>query len=248
MKCRAFVEWPDAPLTNSLVLNALNRLQLDPGSIEFTPKAECQPDERLIQWSTYDAIDHELTLWKQDSVISSSYTIRKALIRKHFLHRCIHSYTTKYPDSILSSSVPRTWDMEISFADELDDLWTDELYDLAEELDNNASGKWWILKPGMADRGMGIRLFNSKESLQSILEGFEEKSDDEEEDKDDVENGGGTNVVISQLRHFVIQVTGFSITRRRQCINVKILNVNRNIYKTRSSWIQIRFQWIRISR
>ena len=76
----------------------------------------------------------------------------------------------------------------------------------------------------------------------------EEKSDDEEEDKDDVENGGGTNVVISQLRHFVIRVTGFSITRRRQCINVKILNVNRNIYKTRSSWIQIRFQWIRISR
>ena len=50
----------------------------------------------------------------------------------------------------------------------------------------------------MADRGMGIRLFHSKDSLQQIFEEFEE-----EEDED---NPSDTAVVTSQLRHFVIQV------------------------------------------
>lgn len=50
----------------------------------------------------------------------------------------------------------------------------------------------------MADRGMGIRLFHSKDSLQQIFEEFEEEEDDE--------NPSDTNVVTSQLRHFVIQV------------------------------------------
>jgi tubulin---tyrosine ligase len=51
---------------------------------------------------------------------------------------------------------------------------------------------------GMADRGMGIRLFNSKDALQHIFDGFE----DAEEDASDTD----TSVVISQLRHFVVQV------------------------------------------
>lgn len=52
----------------------------------------------------------------------------------------------------------------------------------------------------MSDRGMGIRIFNSKESLQDIFEEFE-LSDDEGENSPDE-----TAVVTSQLRHFVIQV------------------------------------------
>lgn len=96
---------------------------------------------------------------------------------------------------------PRTWELELSFADELDEMWGDELWELGAELDD--PGKWWILKPGMADRGMGIRLFNSKAALQKIFEEFEEgDSEDEQED-------GSTSVVTSQLRHFVIQVTQF---------------------------------------
>ena len=51
---------------------------------------------------------------------------------------------------------------------------------------------------GMADRGMGIRLFHSKDSLQQIFEEWEEE--------DDEENPSDTAVVTSQLRHFVIQV------------------------------------------
>lgn len=54
---------------------------------------------------------------------------------------------------------------------------------------------------GMADRGMGIRLFNSKDALQNIFNDFEDAEDDAS-DSDDV----GTSVVTSQLRHFVVQV------------------------------------------
>lgn len=62
---------------------------------------------------------------------------------------------------------------------------------------------------GMADRGMGIRLFNTKEALQQIFEEFE-LSDSEDEDGsnsgDEDAVTSRTAVVTSQLRHFVIQV------------------------------------------
>ena len=78
---------------------------------------------------------------------------------------------------------------------------TDELFDLAELLDasDDSEPRWYILKPGMADRGMGVRLFDSKEDLQVIFEEFEENEDAEDEEDD-------TAVVTSQLRHFVVQV------------------------------------------
>ncbi|KAG2077141.1 TTL-domain-containing protein [Suillus decipiens] len=189
----AFVSWPSAPLTESLVKRALSNLSVSvvtslPGIHEYS---------KLLQWSTYDAIDHDLTHRNPDNVLSSSYTIRKALIRKHYLARCIHSYLTKHLDSVLKDAVPRTWDLEISYADELDEMWSDQLWDLGNEIDASES-QWWILKPGMADRGMGIRLFNSKDSLYQIFEEFEEYSEDEDQT-------GDTSVIISQLRHFVIQ-------------------------------------------
>ncbi|EIN13498.1 tubulin-tyrosine ligase [Punctularia strigosozonata HHB-11173 SS5] len=187
----AFVSWPSAPLTNSLVSKALDRLSTPPKLVDSP-----QGHTRLLQWSTYDDIDHDLT-HSEAGVLASSYTIRKALIRKHYLARCIHAYTTKHTTSKLVRSVPRSWDIEISFADELEDMWTDELWDLAQ---NMAPERWWILKPGMADRGMGIRLFNSQDDLQRIFEEFEGDSDEEDD-----EGEGATAVVTSQLRHFVIQ-------------------------------------------
>jgi tubulin---tyrosine ligase len=114
------------------------------------------------------------------------------------LSRCIQSYLTKHDQSPLKQAIPRTWDLEISYADELDEMWSDELWDLGHEL--NDPQKWWILKPGMADRGMGIRLFNNKAALQRIFEEFEGNSDDEDTESNP------TTVMTSQLRHFVIQV------------------------------------------
>ncbi len=54
----------------------------------------------------------------------------------------------------------------------------------------------------MADRGMGIRLFNSKDTLQHIFDEFEGDSRDEM----DGEDSNATSVVTSQLRHFIVQV------------------------------------------
>lgn len=156
-------------------------------------------------------------------VLSSSYTIRKALIRKHFLHQqTFVNYLTKHPESPLTRAVPKTWSIDIAFADELDELWADELYDLGELIDAGNDGnydpalaRWWILKPGMADRGMGIRLFRSRNELQQIFQSFEddESSDEDEEsgeevtkNSDEYEDEGSTRVSTSQLRHFVIQV------------------------------------------
>jgi len=201
----AFVDWPSAPLTQSLVEHALKSL---PHSIKiesFSPKTTANsnpPAQKLVQWAAYDSIDHGLTAQARDTVLSSAYTFRKALIRKHFLSRTIYSYVTKRPDSPLARAVPRTWDIELAFADELDEMWTDELFDLAGFLEGHGGVKprWYILKPGMADRGMGIRLFDSKNGLQSIFEDFEEDEDAEDE------GGSGTSIVVSQLRHFVVQV------------------------------------------
>jgi len=60
----------------------------------------------------------------------------------------------------------------------------------------------------MADRGMGIRLFNTKDGLQKIFESFEVDSDEEETED---EGGDASGVVASQLRHFVVQVSGSSL-------------------------------------
>jgi hypothetical protein len=216
----AFVSWPSAPLTDSLVRNALSKLSPPPQLVSLQ-----QRHPRLLQWSTYDEIDHDLS-HSEPGILASSYIIRKALIRKHYLSRCIHAYTTKNASSKLVRGVPQSWDIEISFADELEDMWSDELWDLAQKL---SPERWWILKPGMADRGMGIRLFNNQEDLQRIFEEFEGDIDEEGEEAEE----NATAVVTSQLRHFVIQA----------CIPnacVRILSLIRSIRNT----LPIPYWWI----
>ncbi|CAK5265285.1 unnamed protein product [Mycena citricolor] len=189
---QAVVSWPSAPVTKSLVLHALKSLDVSNSIVDEVPEG----DGPILFWSTYDDIDHESVHLKRSAVLSSSYTFRKALIRKHFLSRCLHSYTTKHPESPVVQAVPKTFEIEISFADELEELLVDDLWELGKELE---AKKWWILKPGMADRGNGIRMFNSVAALEAIFQEFEE-SDDDEDQADD-----STTVVTSQLRHFVIQ-------------------------------------------
>ncbi|KAF8527942.1 tubulin-tyrosine ligase [Hysterangium stoloniferum] len=187
----AFLSFPDAPLTESLVRDALNNITDDIVFLKTPSEQKC-----LLQYGTYDKLDHEAT-HAHAGVLASSYTIRKALIRKHYLHRTIVGYLAKHPSSILASAVPRTWDIDISWADELDDLFTDELWDLADMMQSSPK-RWFILKAGMADGGNGIRLFNSRESLYAIFEEFDEES----------EAGSASDapdIITSQLRHFVIQ-------------------------------------------
>ena len=87
-------------------------------------------------------------------------------------------------------------------------MWADELYDLGAILDEKKT--WMILKPAMASRGMGIRLFHTKAELEAIFQEFEDKEEEYDEAEDgtvEAEEDGGTGVATSQLRHFVIQVT-----------------------------------------
>lgn len=225
----AFVSWPGAPFTESLVRKALDAINLDVSIVSSIPSSF----SNLLQWSTYDNMDHELTHINHEHVLSSSYTIRKALVRKHFLSHCIHSYLTKHETSPLKQALPCTWEVDISFADELDEMWTDELWELGDELQNQ--DKWWIIKPGMADRGMGIRLFNSKESLQTIFEEFEGDSENEEDND-------STAVVTSQLRHFVIQVRTVLLS---SCFHLLLFYV-RNTYRIHSCLILLKCPFMEI--
>ena len=82
---------------------------------------------------------------------------------------------------------------------------------------------------GMADQGMGIRLFKRKDELQRIFESFEEDSDVETKG----ENDDSTAVVTSQLRHFVIQVPFYL-----DVLNASELKIQRITFKIPYCWIQ----------
>ena len=119
-------------------------------------------------------------------------------------------YVAKNPTSILKRCVPTTYPFQISFADELDELWSDELYDLGQRLDDPDPGVW-ILKPGLADRGQGIRLFRTREELVDILESFESRDDDDEE--------LDTDVNLGSLRWWVAQVGRRCVCKRERLAN-----------------------------
>jgi len=98
----------------------------------------------------------------------------------------------------------------------------DDLYEVDQSFaaaDQGEEPKWWILKAALADKGNGIRLFNSRETLEGIFEEFEPESDDEEDEEEDDEGaddrpeqsraamfGADTRVDATQLREWVIQV------------------------------------------
>ncbi len=160
----------------------------------------------------------------------TSYCHHCRLIRKNHLSHTLALFLSKNPTSPLRHSAPKTFYFNLSFADELDELLQDELYDVAVSFDENqgkeaGQEKWWILKAALADKGNGIRLFSSREALEEIFDEFEESSDEEEdEDEEDEEEGGngrslgygeGTRVNASQLREWVIQVSGKSLAPAR---------------------------------
>lgn len=99
----------------------------------------------------------------------------------------------------------------MDYAEFLDDALV-EAFELRDSLERNeekekGEREWWILKPGMSERGQGIRLFSSMEELQGIFDGWEEEmpdsDDEEEEEADGDEEKGG--IMTSHLRHFVAQ-------------------------------------------
>ncbi|KAI0100247.1 survival protein sure-like phosphatase/nucleotidase [Nemania sp. FL0031] len=196
------------------------------------------PKANVLQITPYEAIDWDFVAASPGTCLVNSYMLRKALIRKHYLAATVEHWVAKRPDSILKNHVKRSEAFEVDYAEFLDDALV-EAFDLRASLERNeallggtdegADGdeseeksirgvEWWILKPGMSDRGQGIRLFCTMGQLQDIFDGWEaerpdsEGEDENEDEGENRENGGGNDdedegdyITTSQLRHFVAQ-------------------------------------------
>ncbi|AAW46627.1 cytoplasm protein, putative [Cryptococcus deneoformans JEC21] len=273
----AFVSFP-SPYTQSLLVQALVST-LPALSLSLVQFPEDQPP--ALQWADYDLMSFDIPHKSPSKYLISSYIYRKALTRKHQLHNTIIAYLAKcshrkipsilspLPEGpvgngdgtdVLGGGAPKGWIVDLQFADELDEALMDDLYELEAGMRENegkeeGERRWWILKPGFADRAQGIRMFSTEEELRAIFEEFEPSSSDEEDDdedkeeeddeqeseearqmakggvdgmidmlakkavelgfsgeddqdsneKEDEDGEGGTGVMTSQLRHFVIQ-------------------------------------------
>lgn len=196
----ALLCFPGAPYTERAAKTAAERV-LSGWDIHVPNPAPADSDAMPTGYDAY-IVDYDLlpfdTLVSQGA-ICSSYYIRKALIRKHYLAQSLHAFNVKRGNSY--EVTPRTWTLDIQFADELEELLADDLYDVRDALAANETSEkptWFILKPGMADQGNGINLFSTLERLQEIFEDMEDNASDDDNDDND-------NVYASQLRHFVIQ-------------------------------------------
>lgn len=140
---KAYISWPTDPVTDTLVRRALAKIST---KIAFVSKENKDKHEnRLLQWCSYDEMDHELAHFQREDVLSSSFAFRSALVEKHHLQRAIQAYITNNPQSALADAHPHCYEIELSFADELEEMWTDELYAFGQQLDDG--GSWWMLKP-----------------------------------------------------------------------------------------------------
>ena len=207
-----------------LILAAL-KSHLPQGSYTLISSIADLPDQSspFLQIGAYEALPFPHILSHPTTTLANAYIIRKALIRKHYLSTTAFNWVTKNPSSILATNIKPACDFELDYAEFLDEALV-EAWELRESFERN-EGKgshereWWILKPGMSDRGQGIRLFSTEEELQSIFEEWEADrpdSDDEGEDENENENGKeeqmeekgdreGDYIMASHLRHFIAQ-------------------------------------------
>ncbi len=192
-----------------LILSALaSRLPENSYTFLAPGTAPITPDTPTLYIQQYEELPFEESMTHARTTMINSYVIRKALIRKHYLSTTIHNWTVKHPHGALAKHSKPTVSFEVDYAEFLDDALV-EAWELHASWATNASlpeseKEWWILKPGMSDRGQGIRLFNSGEMLQGIFEEWEEDMPDTD-DETDAYNSDGEGVMTSQLRHFVAQ-------------------------------------------
>ena len=213
-KIYALIDYEDSYVQPLLLAALKSRIPPDL-LVLITSQTELpNPDARFLQWRQYEGLDFDHLFNHPSTSLANSYVIRKALIRKHYLSTTVSHWMAKHPDSALGGHVKPSVDFEIDYAEFLDDALV-EAWDLKASWARNAEGgerEWWILKPGMSDRGQGIKLFSSEEELQEIFEGWDpEDSDDEEEDvdgrkdRDGGKAGGNNDIMTSHLRHFTAQ-------------------------------------------
>jgi len=227
----AFIDYED-PYVQPLILSGLHSVL---PSFSYNLTETLSTDETpTLQFRSYETLDFEVALSKPTSLINA-YVIRKALIRKHYLSNTIASWVTKHPESCLKRHFKPAVEFELDYAEFLDDALL-ECYELHDAFAQNkekatADREWWILKPGMSDRGQGIRLFSTEQELINIFEQWEAEhpdSDEEDEDEEDDDKGAESNgdeingteapqedsipsgitkdyITTSHLRHFIAQ-------------------------------------------
>jgi tubulin--tyrosine ligase len=228
-KIYALINYED-PYVQPLILSALEkRLPSSTYQLISTISELPSPTSRLLQFVQYESIDFDHLHSHISSSLANAYIIRKALIRKHYLSTTISNWITKYPNSILKRHVKPSVEFEVDYAEFLDDALV-EAWELKESWEMGEGKQadqreWWILKPGMSERGQGIRLFSCEEELTTIFEEWDPESDDEEEEEGDTrsdagtslhrpiaqplqgmdQDGNGKGIITSQLRHFIAQ-------------------------------------------
>jgi tubulin--tyrosine ligase len=236
-KIYALINYED-PYVQPLITSALEkRLPSSAYQLISSLSELPSPSSRLLQFVQYESIDFDHLISHASTSLSNAYIIRKALIRKHYLSTTISNWVTKYPDSILKSHVKPSVEFEVDYAEFLDDALV-EAWELKESWERgmekgSEEREWWILKPGMSERGQGIRLFSCEEELTAIFEEWDPESDDEEDedegvDSEDARSDAGTpsdnktptpnagqadgkkeeegkGIITSQLRHFIAQ-------------------------------------------
>lgn len=225
----ALIEYED-PYVQPLIVAAVKK-HIPSDRLIFISNFDDLPSKttRVIQWLQYESINFEHLLSHPSTSLSNSYIIRKALIRKHYLSTTVANWVVKHPESVLKNHVKPSVEFEVDYAEFLDDALVEawELHDSWQRSEQEDKKEWWILKPGMSERGQGIRLFSSEEELTTIFEGWDPESDDEEDEEDgrsdagsttqeadkantkgkedDEANGKDDGIITSQLRHFIAQ-------------------------------------------
>jgi tubulin--tyrosine ligase len=213
-KIYALINYED-PYVQPLILSALeNRLPKSAYELITSISQLPSPTSRFLQLVQYESIDFDHLMEHSSTSLANAYVIRKALIRKHYLSTTISNWITKYPESVLKEHVKPSVEFEVDYAEFLDDALVEawelkESWARNEALEEKGEGErkeWWILKPGMSDRGQGIRLFSTEEELTAIFEEWDPESDDEDDDHADTEQkDSGNGIITSQLRHFIAQ-------------------------------------------
>lgn len=189
----------DEPYTHKAVVTALkNAKRLDFQVIEEEvneSNAEECPGDVQLQWLEYELINWHHVAKYDSSSLTNAYCIRKGLIRKSQFAYNMAKYLSKHPSSILKGAIPETWQFELDHVDYFEEA-MNEVFEVERDLESD-EGHMFIIKPSMANKAAGIKVFDSMDQLRAI---FEEPESDSEEDEDDEGQED-----LSQVREWVIQ-------------------------------------------
>ncbi|KAF1804811.1 tubulin-tyrosine ligase family-domain-containing protein [Mucor lusitanicus] len=187
----------DEPYTHQAVVKALENST----KLKWIVNQDIAPDHAdtdiadvQLQWLEYELINwHHLSMHDKDS-LANAYCIRKGLIRKSQMAYNMTKYLSKHPNSILKKAIPETWLFELDHVDYFEEAMND-VFEVERDLQD---GHMFIIKPSMANKAAGIKVFNSLDELRAMFEVEDSDSEDEDEYDSDQED-------LTQVREWVIQ-------------------------------------------